>query len=199
MKNRGLCFALAFMLMLFGTSCSSSSAKAQAKGAAEAGATKEIPAAEKSFETTDQLLHITADEDWEDAENLLNIEDASLAVSRNGAAYIAIISEYRWNFPIGLEDYNDMVMKQIKDHVDNDKAGESERISIGDYDAFCTRITGLVGKENQAYRIYCVQAGDYYIQMICWCPIEREKAFGVEFDRIAHTLQLAENAGEKPE
>lgn len=194
MKQRGLCFALVFMLVLFCTSCSSSSVKAKAEKPVNAAEEMKAPAEEKEFQTEDGLFCITADERWEDAGDELEIEDASLALSQNGEAWIALISEYRWNFPIEFSDYNSMVLKQMKDHISHDEAGETEAVSLGDYEAFRTNVTGNVEGENQVYRIYCVQAGEYYVQLICWCSEERQNVFEGEFDRIAQSLLPAAEA-----
>lgn len=194
MKKRGLCLALILILALSCASCSSSSVKAKAeKPSASAARQTEEPAAEKEFETEEGLFSITADETWSKAGEKLSIEDASLVLAQKGGARIALISEYRWNFPIELADYNRMVLKQMKDHIKGDEAGETEEVSLGEYEAFRTDITGAVGEENQAYRVYCVHAGEYYVQLIGWCPANRQKAFGPEFDRIAETLLLTDD------
>lgn len=190
MKQRGLCLIVAVILALSFTSCSASSAKEQSgdKMGKEAAA----PIVEQSFQTDDGQFAITADKSWQTAGEDLNIQDASLALSKDGEAYIALISEYRWNFPIDLIDYNRMVVKQIRDHVDQDEAEESEAVSIGSYEAFSTKVTGTVEGDRQAYWIYCIQAGDSYIQMILWCNGEKQDAFGEEFERIAGSLQELE-------
>lgn len=200
MKKRGLCLALALMLVLICTSCSSSSVKAKAeKPSVSASQETEAPAKEKEFETEDGLLCITADESWSKAGDELEIEDASLVLSKKGGARMALISEYQWNFPIELAEYNRMVLRQMKDHISGDEAGETEAISLGEYEAFRTDITGSVEGAKQAYRIYCIHAGEYYVQLICWCPKDRQKAFSPEFNRIAKTLLLTEEKGETAE
>lgn len=195
MKKRGLCFALVFLLALFCASCSSS-VKAQEEDHPAARAEQQAPAAERVFETEDGLLQVTADESWEQPREDLGIQDASLTLSKGGDAYMALISEYRWNFPMDLAGYSDMVLKQMKDHISRDEAGKTEEISLGEYEALRTDVTGYVGEEeeHQAYRICCAQAGDCYVQLIFWCPADKREDFGEEFDRIAESLLLTQDA-----
>lgn len=192
MKQRGLYLVLAVILALSFTSCSISSAKEQPddKKAEKSAA----PAAEQTFQTSDGQFAITTDDTWQQAEEDLNIQDASLVLSKNAQGYMAFISEYRWNFSIDLAEYNRMAVKQIRDHVDQDKTGESEAVSLGNYEAYRTTIAGTVEGSNQAYWIYCAQAGDFYLQMILWCDGENREAFEEEFDRIAGSLQQSADA-----
>lgn len=190
MKKRGLYFVLAIILALSFTSCSVSSAKEQPDD--KKPEKTAVPAAEQSFQTSDGRFSLTADDTWQQAGEELNIQDASLVLTKSGEGYIALISEYRWNFPIDLAEYNRMAVKQIRDHVDQDEAGQSEAISLGNYEAFRTTITGTVEGSSQAYWLYCLQAGDAYIQLLLWCNEEKQEAFGEEFDRIAGSLQQSE-------
>lgn len=190
MKKRGLYLILAVILALSFTSCSISSAKEQPDH--EKAEKTAAPAAEQTFQTSDGQFSITADDSWKQAGEELNIQDASLALSKRGEGYIALISEERWNFPIDLAEYNRMAVKQIRDHVDQDETGQSEAISLGNYEAFRTTITGIVEGSSQAYWLYCLQAGDSYIQLVFWCNGEGQEAFGEEFDRIAGSLQQSE-------
>lgn len=195
MKKKGLCFILAALLCLSFAACdtSSSSQKGEENKAAEE--TRQ-PVKEKVFKTSDQMFQITADEDWTDTDESLNIQDAVLTVSKGAEGYIALISEYKYNFSTDLSGYNKMVVKHMEKSVAEDSSSESETLKLGNYDAFKTTMTGLVEGEAETYEIYCAETDNYYVQLICWSASEKQDEFAVEFDKIAHSLQPAETTEE---
>ena len=191
MKRVFLCMALVFVLCFSLAACSISGEKDSAKETA--AETTEAPAKEKVFESDNELFCIKADENWKDAQKRLEIEDATLSISKNQEAYIALISEYKYNFPSqdGLSGYNELVIKNMEKNVDNEETGKSEKLQIDDYDAYRTVMTGQVEKQNTAYIIYCVEMDDYYVQLVCWNIGNNSDKYGTEFDKIARTLCFA--------
>lgn len=151
-------------------------------------------AKEKIFVSEDRLFCLTADESWEEAKNFLDIQDASLSLSKGSRNYIVLISEYKYNFSseAGLEGYNRLVIKNMERNVDEDEAGEVERIRLGDYDACRTVLTGKVEEQAMSYTIYCAEIEDYYVQLICWTTEEDVQAAEAAFDQIAQTLSVPE-------
>lgn len=218
MRKKVFCLALAVALCLSFAACTAASEPEEpAESAAEPST--EAPVADKVFQTSDGLFQITADENWgevEDAEAALGIQDAVLVLSKelkaSGAAealetaetaentenaepaecYIALISEYKYNFSGGLSDYNRLVVKHMEKNVDEEKTGESEELKLGDYDAYKTVMSGKVEGTDAAYAIYCAEVNSYYIQLICWSPAASQDELAAEFDKIARSLQPAE-------
>lgn len=172
--------------------CSAAEENEDAKEAATASEATLAPAKEKVFQTSDERFELTADENWTDAEKLLEIEDATLSISKNAEGYIALISESRYNFSDKLSGYNKMVKKHMENNIDQEETGETEKIKLGKYDAYKTIITGQVDGVAQTYQIYCTEINDRYIQLICWSLDSSGSELSKEFDKIAQTLSPVE-------
>lgn len=197
MKRSFLYLLLAIVLSLTLTACQASqSDKPEERSAKE---TTEPAAQEKIFKSSDELFQLTADDTWKNTAKTLDIEDASIAIGKNDQAYITLISEYRYNFADGLSGYHEMVVKNMQDHIDEDKTGEEEELRLGDHDAFKTEITGKVDGEESTYVIYCVEIEDYYVQVICWSGTDDQEKFAAEFDKIARSLMSRSEAQENSE
>lgn len=186
MKRTVGCLILTLLLCLSLAACQTSEKKTQEDTAAK----ETTQAAEKNFKTNDDLFQITADANWKNARKSLDIEDASLAISKNDEAYIALVSEYKYNFSTveDLSDYNDMVIKHMENNIDQDETSETEELKLGDYDARKTEITGEVEETDCIYIVYCVETDEHYAQLICWSSAESPNEYISEFDKIARSL-----------
>lgn len=197
MKRTVACLVLVLMLCFSLAACQNSPESGQGDKAAKE--TTQEAAAEKTFKSEDDLFQITADEEWKNARATLGIEDASLAISKNNEAYIALISEYKYNFS-NVEDlsgYNEMVIKHLENNIDEDKASETEEVKLGDYDACKTEITGKVGGADCIYTAYCLETDECYAQFICWSTAKSQDKYAAEFDKIARSLTSAKQGFEE--
>lgn len=196
-KRTALCLVLALTLCLFLAACQSSPENKQGDEAVKE--TTQEAAAEKTFKSEDELFQLTADEDWKNARSALGIEDASLAISKNGEAYIALISEYKYNFSNvdGLSGYNEMVIKHLENNIDEDKTSGTEELQLGDYDAYKTEIIGKVEGVDCIYIAYCLETDEYYAQLICWNTAKSQDKYAAEFDKIVRSFTGAQPESEE--
>lgn len=185
MKKKFLCLALVFLLCLAFAACGTAKNKETKETTTQ---TTEAAVKEKVFKTSDDKFQLTADEDWKEASDLLEIDDAALSLAKKAEGYIALISEYKYNFSNGLSGYNNLVIRHMQKNIEKDESSEPEKIKLGDYEAYKTTMTGEVEGVAQAYSIYCAEIGDNYIQLICWSKENGQKEFSREFDKIAKTL-----------
>lgn len=197
MKRSFLCLLLAVFLSLTFTACQTSQDQKQEERSAKE--TTEPVAEEKTFKSSDELFQLTADDTWSNVAKTLGIEDASLAIGKNDEAYIALISEYRYNFADGLSGYQELVVKNMQNHIDEDETGETEELRLGSHEALKTEITGKVDEEESTYVIYCVEVEDYYVQIICWSKADEQEKFAAEFDKIVRSLMSQSEAQEASE
>lgn len=188
MKVKFLCLILVMILGLSLGACASKDAKASKE---TTKATTEAPPREKIFRTTDGRFQITADESWKDAAKILNLEDATLDISRGADAHIVLISENKYNFSKGLSGYSDLVVRHMEKNIDNAKVSGSENTSLGDYNAYKTTITEDARDYTVVYVVYCAEIKDRYIQLVCWSNGSNQEKFAKEFEKIAKTLSSA--------
>ncbi|MCB6994597.1 hypothetical protein LI177_14020 [bacterium 210820-DFI.6.37] len=218
MRKKVLCFVLAFALCLSFAACTAASEPEEPSESTEPST--EAPAKDKVFKTSDELFQITADENWSPAEESLNIEDAGLVLAKEAETadaqetsqpaeaseneksgetadgYIALISEYKYNFSEGLSGYNKLVVKHMEKNVDEEKTSQSEELKLGEHDAYKTVMSGKVEELEVTYAIYCAEVDSYYVQLICWSPDASQDKLAAEFDKIARSLRSAEETEE---
>lgn len=194
MRRKVLSLTLILILCMVFTACSGPSDRGKDQ-IAETEAT-EPKAVEKVFTSDDGQFCITADEDWEDAEDVLQIQDAVLAISKNAEGYITLISENKYNFSQELSGYNKLVVKHMEKNVDQETASEPEQVKLGEYDAYKTIMSGKVDDLEVVYVIYCAEVDDSYVQLICWSLKKAQDKFAAEFDSIAQSLSSAEELQE---
>lgn len=193
-KRSFLCLVLAVLLGLTLGACQTLREGTQKTQAVEE--TTEPAAKERIFRTSDALFQITADTSWKKARKALKLEDASLALAKGDSAYLALISEYRYNFADGLSGYQELVVKNMQDHIDEDVTSETEELRMNGHEALKTEIAGKVEGQAFTYVIYCVEVEDYYVQVICWSGTEAREEFAAEFDKIARSLMSESEASE---
>ncbi|MCQ4637772.1 hypothetical protein NE619_13640 [Anaerovorax odorimutans] len=187
MKKSFLCLSLILMMCLSFAACGTSQSKEKADETA-ALETTQAPVKEKVFKTSDERFQITANEDWSDAKDVLDIEDATLSIAKNAEGYIALISENKYNFSEKLSGYNKMVVKNMGKNIDEEKTSKSQEMKLGSYNAYKTMIAGKIDDVDQVYQIYCAEINDRYVQLVCWSLEGNQKKLTEEFDKIAQTL-----------